>query len=169
MEIEEKAANGLDVGGLPFTAGSLHCLPCSALSYPLFFSCEFLAPPLCGVFLMSCLALFFELGLAEVTSIQLLSCLIRRASAGVALQGPKQWLELALGSHCLTVPTGTLMGFQWQSLGTQSIKSLLTQLLWVFWRRPFCLVCGQLLEFAGICICGHSESGFNSIGSLLEL
>lgn len=47
MEIEENAANGLDVGDFPCTAGPLHCLPCSALSYLLFFSCEFLAPPLC--------------------------------------------------------------------------------------------------------------------------
>lgn len=129
MEIEENAANGLDAGGLSCAAPPPHCLPCSTLSYPLFFSCESLAPPLCGVFLMSCLALFFELGLAEVTFIQLPSCLIHRASAGVALQGPKQWLELILGSHRRTVPTGTLMGSRWQSPGTQSIKSLLTQLL----------------------------------------
>lgn len=78
---------------------------------------------------MSCLALFSELGLAEVTSIQLPSGLICRAPAGVSLQGPKQWLELILGSYRLAVPTGTLMGSRWQSLGTQSIKSLLTQLL----------------------------------------
>lgn len=72
---------------------------------------------------MSYLALFCELGIAEAIS---RSCLasIRRASAGVAVRCPKRCLKLVLGSHCLTVLTGTLMGSWLQSSGDPVNKNL---------------------------------------------